>query len=50
MWPGNWLIIYSKLNEEMKVYEVPLAEHDSDIKIKACTKNPSVICNQGLCF
>ena len=32
----------------MKVYEAPLtlAEHDSDVKIKACTQNPSVICNQ----
>ena len=36
----------------MKVYEVPLtlAEHDSDIKIKACTKNPSVMCYQVLCL
>ena len=36
---------------EMKVHEVPLtlAEHDSDIKIKAYTKNNSVICNQRLC-
>ena len=34
----------------MKVYKVPLtlAQHDSDIKIKACTENPSVICNQVL--
>ena len=33
----------------MKVYEVPLnlAEHDSDIKIKACNKKISVICNRG---
>ena len=32
----------------MKVYEVPLtfAEHDSEIKIKARLKNPSVICSQ----
>ena len=36
----------------MKVHEVPftLAEHDSDIKIKACTQNPSAICNQVLCL
>ena len=36
----------------MKVYQVPLtlAEHDSDIKIKACTNNSSVICNQVLCY
>ena len=36
----------------MKVYGVPLtlAEHDSDIKIKACTKNPSAICNQVVCL
>ena len=36
----------------MKVYEVPLTlvEHGSDIKIKAWTKNPSVICKQGVCL
>ena len=37
------------LIEFMKVCELTLAEYDSDIKIKACTKNPSVICNQVLC-
>ena len=44
--------IVNLMSIKMKVYEVPLnlTEHDSDIKIKACTQNPSVICTQVLCL
>ena len=36
---------YSKLNEQMKVYGIPLTldGHDSDIKIKACCTQKSHI-------